>query len=134
MSSSVARAYLNPEGLIANPGFSQAVVVEHPARTIYVSGQNAVDSQGQIVGDTLAEQTVKSLRNLETALRAAGAELTDVVSWHVLIAQGQDPREGFAGFQQVWGTRPNPPAISVAIVAALGHPRFLCEIDAIAVV
>jgi enamine deaminase RidA (YjgF/YER057c/UK114 family) len=37
-------------------------------------------------------------------------------------------------FQQTWGSRRNPPAITVAIVAALANPQFLLEIDATAVV
>jgi len=37
-------------------------------------------------------------------------------------------------FQRAWGTRPNPPAITLAYVAALANPAFLVEIDAVAVV
>jgi enamine deaminase RidA (YjgF/YER057c/UK114 family) len=35
---------------------------------------------------------------------------------------------------KVWGTRPDPPAITVAIAIGLARPEFLVEIDAIAVV
>ena len=41
--------HINPEGLHRNPAFSQAVVVEQPAKTIYVGGQNGVDSSGRVV-------------------------------------------------------------------------------------
>lgn len=34
----------------ANPAFTQVVAVSEPVRTIYVSGQNAVDTAGSIVG------------------------------------------------------------------------------------
>ena len=34
--------HINPEGLHRSPAFSQAVVVEQPAKTIYIGGQNGV--------------------------------------------------------------------------------------------
>ena len=126
--------YLNPEGLHRNPAFTQAVVVSGEAMTIYVGGQNAVDIDGAIVGaGDLRAQTVKALRNLEIALSAAGGKLENVVKWTVYAVEGQNMAEGFAGFTEVWGTRPNPPAISVLLVAGLANPEFLVEIEAIAV-
>jgi enamine deaminase RidA (YjgF/YER057c/UK114 family) len=128
------KTYLNPESLARNPAFSQVVVVEAPAKTIYVGGQNAVTADGTIVGDTLAEQTRQTLRNVEAALAAAGATVADVVRWTVAIVDGQPLREGFAAFGAVRGAAADPPAISVHVVSGLANPRFLVEIDAIAVV
>ncbi len=128
------KTYLNPETLARNPAFSQAVVVEGSAKTIYVGGQNAVRPDGAIVGDTLAGQSRQALLNVQAALAAAGATLTDVVRWTVAIVEGQPLREGFAAFQETWGDAADPPAISVHIVSGLANPRFLVEIDAIAVV
>jgi len=42
--------HLNPEGLHKNPAYSQAVAVAGPVKTVYVGGQNAVDSEGNLVG------------------------------------------------------------------------------------
>jgi enamine deaminase RidA (YjgF/YER057c/UK114 family) len=42
--------HLNPEGLHKNPAYSQAVAVAGPVKTVYVGGQNAVDSEGKLVG------------------------------------------------------------------------------------
>jgi enamine deaminase RidA (YjgF/YER057c/UK114 family) len=126
--------HLNPDGMPANPAFSQAVVVEGPARTIYVGGQNAVTADGDIDGDDIATQTTRTLRNLELVLRAAGAELGDIVSWTMLVVDGQPLGPGFGAFQQVWSPDDAPPAISAAFVAGLANPKFLVEISAIAVV
>lgn len=128
------KTYLNPESLVRNPAFTQAVVVEGQAKTIYVGGQNAVRPDGTIVGGTLAEQARQALLNVQAALAAAGATLKDVVRWTVAIVEGQPVREGFAAFQEAWGDAADPPAISVHIVSGLANPRFLVEIDAIAVV
>lgn len=54
--------------------------------------------------------------------------------WAIHIVQGQPVQPGFAVFQEVWGRRPNPPTITVIVVAGLANPAFLAEIDAIAVV
>jgi enamine deaminase RidA (YjgF/YER057c/UK114 family) len=128
------KTYLNPESLARNPAFSQVVVVEAPSKTIYVGGQNAVTADGTVVGDTLAEQTRQTLVNVEVALVAAGATLGDVVRWTVAVVAGQSLAEGFAAFGAARGGAADPPAISVHIVSGLANPRFLVEIDAIAVV
>jgi enamine deaminase RidA (YjgF/YER057c/UK114 family) len=125
--------HLNPDGLHRNPAFSQVVTVEGAGRTIYVGGQNAVDVSGAIVGDAVGAQTRQALRNVETALAGAGAVLTDIVTWRVSVVAGQPLGEAFAAAQQAWGRRSNPPAISVLVVTGLANPRFLVEIEAVAV-
>ena len=126
--------HLNPEGMHWNPAFTQAVVVEAGARTIYVGGQNAVTADGTIVGEgDLAAQTVQVFANLETVLAAAGATIYDVVKWSIYVVQGQDFRPGFEVFQRVWGQHPNPPAITGIMVAGLANPAYLVEIEAVAV-
>lgn len=127
--------HLNPEGMHANPAYSQAITVSGNAKTVYIGGQNAVDADGRIVGaGDLAAQTEQIFVNLETVLSAAGATLHDVVKWTVYVVQGHDFMPGFAVFQRKWGTSAKPPIVTAAIVAGLAHPDFLVEIEAIAVV
>jgi enamine deaminase RidA (YjgF/YER057c/UK114 family) len=40
---------------------------------------------------------------------------------------------GFGAFGHVWGRRPNPPAMTVQVVAGLTEPRIRIEVEAIAV-
>lgn len=124
--------HINPDGLHRSPAFSQAVVVEQPAKTIYIGGQNGVDADGKVVGPTLREQAVQAFRNLATILESEGASLSNIVHWTIAVVQGQSVGEGVAAFQQVWNPADPPPAITVHIVAALG-PGVLVEIDAVAV-
>lgn len=127
--------HLNPDGLHKNPAYSQAIVVTGNVKTVYVGGQNAVDSSGEIVGEgDIKAQTEQVLRNVETALAAGGAGLEHVVKWNVLIVEGQPLLPGFEAFQSAWGDRPNPPIVTAMFVAGLAVPDFLVEIDAIAVV
>ena len=127
--------FLNPDGLHKNPAFSNDAVVSGNVRTIYVGGQDAIAADGTIVGvGDIAAQTEQVLRNLCTALEAAGAEPRHVIKWNVFIVEGQDFRSGYTAFQRVWGDQPDPPLITAAIVKGLAHPDFLVEMDAIAVV
>ncbi len=128
--------YLNPEGLIVNPVFTNVVVMTGNVKTIYVGGQDAVDGpSGAIVGkDDLGAQTEQVLKNLQVALAAGGAGLERVVKCNIYVVHGQDPRPALGAFGRVWGNRPNPPTITVLYVASLANPDFLMQIDAIAVV
>jgi enamine deaminase RidA (YjgF/YER057c/UK114 family) len=127
--------YINPPTLHQNPAFTNVVTVTGSVRTVYIGGQNAVDTSGAIVGKgDFKAQSEQVLKNIQAALEAAGAQLEHVVKWNMYVVQGQSLQEGFAAFQQFWGNRPNPPAISMAFVAGLAHPDFLVEIDTIAVV
>jgi enamine deaminase RidA (YjgF/YER057c/UK114 family) len=127
--------YINPDGLPKNPAFTNVIVVTGQVKTIYIGGQDAVDSSGTIVGKgDIKQQTEQVLANLQAALKAGGAELEHIVKWNVYVVQGQDIQQGFEAFQQVWGHRPNPPAITFMFVSGLGNPDFLVEMDAIAVV
>jgi enamine deaminase RidA (YjgF/YER057c/UK114 family) len=127
--------FLSPAGLNQNPAFSNVAVVSVSVRTIYIGGQDSIDAEGNIVGSgDIGAQTEQVLRNLRTALEAAGARPEHVVKWNVLIVDGQDFAAGYAAFQRVWGDQPNPPVITAAVVKGLAHPDFLVEMDAIAVV
>jgi enamine deaminase RidA (YjgF/YER057c/UK114 family) len=127
--------YVNPDTLNKNPAFSNVVIVSGPVKTIYIGGQDAVDPAGAIIGKgDLKAQTVQVLKNIQAALAAGGAGIEHVVKWNVYVVQGQSFLEGFEAFQSVFGTLPNPPAISAMLVVGLAHPDFLVEMDAIAVV
>jgi enamine deaminase RidA (YjgF/YER057c/UK114 family) len=125
--------YVNPDGLHRSPAFSQAVVVEQPAKTIYIGGQNGVDADGKVVGPTLREQAVQAFRNLATIVESEGASLANIVHWRIAVVEGNSIDEGVAAFQEVWNRSDPPPAITIHFVAGLG-PGFLVEIDAIAAV
>ena len=81
---------LQPAGLVASPAFSHVAIVPPGATTIYVGGQNGVDTAGAVVSDDVAEQSSRALDNAVVALEAAGASLADVIQWTVLIDDGAD--------------------------------------------
>ena len=126
--------YINPNSLFPSEqyGFSQ-VVVTTGARTIYVSGQTARDTQQKTAGN-LAEQTVKALRNVETALAAAGATLADVAVLRIYIVDYQiEQGSTISGALKQFFPADRLPCSTWVGVAALAAPEFLIEIEATAV-
>ncbi|SIO37906.1 RidA family protein [Chitinophaga niabensis] len=126
--------HINPDGLIKNPAFTNVVTVQGNAKTIYIGEINANNEAGEVIGKDMKTQTEQVLKNIGTALQAAGADWENLIKWTIYVLQGQDIRPGFEAFQKIWGNRPNPPLITVMFVAALGRPEHLVGIEAIAVV
>lgn len=125
--------FLNPEGLSKNPAFSQLVITQGYGKTVYIGGQNAVNAQREIVGaGDISAQTEQVMQNIQTALSACGATFENLVKLTIHIVQGQDLYQGFQASQKYLGNLKNPPAITGFFVAALAHPAFLVEVDAIA--
>ena len=127
---------LAPDGLVKSPAFSHVAVVFGPVRTIYIGGQDAVTADGENVGKgDLAAQTTQILANIKTALASAGAGPEHVIKWNLHLVEGQSIQAGFEAFQRSWHRLSTPPPlITAAFVGALGHPDWLVEMDAIAVV
>jgi enamine deaminase RidA (YjgF/YER057c/UK114 family) len=66
--------HINPSSLSTPRGYTHVVEASR-GRTLYISGQIAVDSEGKLVGgrDIIA-QTRQVFENLKAALTAAGAD------------------------------------------------------------
>jgi 2-iminobutanoate/2-iminopropanoate deaminase len=98
---------------------------------IFASGQVALDSlTGEIVGDTIAEQTEQALKNLRDVIEAAGSSLEHVVKTTVFLSDLNDFKEMNAVYGKFFQN--NPPARStVQVGLVLG---LKVEIEAIAII
>ncbi|WP_213815526.1 RidA family protein [Glaciihabitans sp. dw_435] len=123
---------IQPDGLVASPAFSHVAIVPAGAATIYVGGQNGVDTTGKVVSDDVAEQSSRALDNALIALEAAGASLADVVQWTVLIDEKADINAAYGAIAPRLGGAGTPPLVTAARVAGLGVPGALIEVSAIA--
>jgi enamine deaminase RidA (YjgF/YER057c/UK114 family) len=127
--------FLQPDGLHKNDAYTNVVVVAGSVKTVYIGAQGALDAAGNIVGKgDIAAQADQVMRNLQTALAAAGAGPEHVVKWNIYIAQGQPLQPAIAAGMRAWGVGPNPPANTVLVVSEMVPADFLITIDAIAVV
>jgi 2-iminobutanoate/2-iminopropanoate deaminase len=113
----------------ASPNYSDSRVAS--GSFVFVSGQLPVDADGTLAGETMAAQANAALDNIEAVLARHSLTLGDVVKvTYYLTDIGQ-----LEALRAVLADRlPQPrPAATLVGVQALIDPRYLVEIDAVAV-
>jgi len=111
--------------------YNQGVVAS--GAMLFVAGQIPLDAAtGELVGETVAEQTEKSIQNLTAVIKAAGSELSQVVKTSVFLKDMND----FAAMNEVYAKHfgdADAPARACVEVARLPKD-VLVEIECIAMV
>ncbi len=128
------KQFINPDGL-SNPGTYTHVVTVQGGKLIFISGQVALDAQGQVVGaGDLKAQAKQVFENLKTALASQSATFTDVVKLNIYIVNYKpEYRQVVAEVRgQYFAAR--PPASTLVGVQSLARPEFMIEVEAIAAV
>jgi enamine deaminase RidA (YjgF/YER057c/UK114 family) len=125
---------INPPELGTPPGYAQIVDVR-ANRLIFISGQTALDSDGNVVGkNDFAAQAAQVFRNLGSALQARGCTPANLVKLTVFLtdmgnlAHYREARNLF--FASI--TPPAAPAVTLVEVSKLYGADFMIEIEAIA--
>jgi len=135
----MTKEFINPQALPNwEQSFTQVITVSPvaTAKTVYISGQVAVDKDQNLIGEgDLAAQAMQAFRNLETALAAGGATPADVVRMNIYV-KDYKPENAAAVSEALRRYFPHKhlPTSTWLGVQALAKDGFLIEIDAVAVV
>jgi enamine deaminase RidA (YjgF/YER057c/UK114 family) len=104
-------------------GYSRAVV---DGEWVFVSGTTGFDYSTMTISDSLLDQTEQCLKNIQSALREAGAEFADIVRVMYVLPNGARFPECWPILRKYFGTvRPAATMIS----AGLADLRMQIEIQ-----
>ena len=107
----------------ARIGYSRAVA---QGDWVFVSGTTGFDYSKMSISDDVVAQAEQALKNIEAALREAGASLADVVRVRYILPNGADFEPCWPVLRKYLGEiRPAATMFS----AALADPRIKIEIE-----
>jgi enamine deaminase RidA (YjgF/YER057c/UK114 family) len=137
MSDSSNFRLFNPDTM-AKPvaGYSQVGEVTG-GKVVYIAGQVALDSSGNLVGkDDFRAQVEQVFKNLNLAVQDAGGSFHDVIKLNYycvdtvepsLTPQVREIRDKYVNTQA-------PPTSTFVVVRRLVRPEWLIEVEAVAVI
>ncbi|HEY1094034.1 MAG TPA: RidA family protein [Glycomyces sp.] len=128
------RTAVNPVDWSLELGFNQGELVSGQTRTLYCSGQTAMDNEGkpQHEGD-MAAQLALSLDNLEAVLAAAGMSLANLVRLNVYTTDVDLLFPHYGVLAARLGAARVAPATTMLGVARLAVPGQMVELEGTAV-
>lgn len=101
-------------------------------RVLWISGQISRDASGQLVGaGDIRAQAVQVFENIRAAVESAGGSMADVVTTTTYITE-RPFREVVTDVRHRYFPGPEYPGNTLLIVAGLGLPEYLVEIEAVA--
>lgn len=127
--------YLNPAEMGPSQGLYSQIVLHAASGQAFLSGQVAIDSTGDFVGEGDFEaQTEQIFANIGTALASLGEDWSSVIKLTTFLTSA-DGLPGFAAARRRLFDSVYPdglyPAHTLMIVSALSAPHHLVELEAV---
>ena len=124
------KAY-DPPGMPPTLGRFSQIVRSDAVSMLYIAGQVSVDSAGNLIGKgDFKAQAKQALENLGLALKAEGADFTDIVKLNTYVTDISKVGE-LHEVRSAYLSK-DPPAATLVAVPALVNPDYMIEIEAIA--
>lgn len=126
---------INPDDVAdpVNDLYTQ-VVTATGTKQVHVAGTTARDQEGDVAGETMAEQTRLTLENVEKSLAAAGATPDDVVRNTIYTTDADEfVASGYPEIIDFFG-EDSLPASALIGVDHLANPDYLVELEITAVI
>jgi len=130
----VQRTAVNPWPWSVELGFNQGEIVSGQTRTLYCSGQTAMDGDGKPQHDgDMAAQLALSLDNLQAVLGEAGMSLANLVRLNVYTTDVDLLFPHYGVLASRLGAAGVAPATTMLGVTRLAIPGQMVELEATAV-
>ncbi|WP_406210298.1 RidA family protein [Streptomyces sp. NBC_01017] len=128
------RTAVNPVTRSAEMGFNQGEVVSGHTRTLYISGQTAMSSDGkpQHAGDMAAQLTL-SIDNLQAVLGEAGMSLANLVRLNVYTTDVDLLFQHYGVLAARLGAAGVAPTTTMLGTTRLAIPTLMVELEGTAV-
>src|SRR5262245_27719678 len=128
----------NPPGLAKPVGPYSRVATAKNATLIFIAGQVAVDTSGQLVGEAdFSKQCAQVFANLEAGLKSAGASWANVVQSITYIVRASDISALYEyrlrEFPKMFPGNRFPPN-TLLVVNRLVNEKYLLEMQAMAAI
>lgn len=128
------RTAVNPVTWSLEMGFNQGEVVSGHSRTLYISGQTAMSSDGRPQHDgDVAAQLALAVDNLEAVLTGAGMSLTNLVRLNVYTTDVDALFPHYGVLAGRLGAADVTPTTTMLGVARLAIPGQMVELEGTAV-
>lgn len=128
------RTPVNPWSWGEAIGMNQAELVSGERRTLYLSGQTALDAEGKVVaGLDLRAQFEAAFTNLDAVLKAAGMTRANVVRTTIYTTDVRAAAKHWDVYMTHFDAVGSKPPASLIGVSELAFPGLLIEIEATAV-
>lgn len=130
----VERTAVNPVTWSVEMGFNQGEVVSGHTRTLYISGQTAMSSDGkpQHAGDMAAQLTL-SIDNLQAVLGEAGMSLANLVRLNVYTTDVDLLFQHYGVLAARLGAAGVAPTTTMLGTTRLAIPTLMVELEGTAV-